>query len=583
MKNFRLITIATATAVMLSGCAKDDNGCTTAAETGENTLHISVSASTTRTTIDDGHRIFWSAGDRIGLFYDTSEVQAEWTITGSSYYKNGMNQNLPYELNADADGAAYGTFAITTINKGSNNEHPAFPYTGNFYWQTDVEEATFYACYPHAIHYENYKGNIWRQHSFRAFPFLLPSAQGGTAEAAAALDLSCGAATVTRGSEDYVEGNLDFGLQHLLAMLEFTVRNDTGADLTVQKLKFEAGENIAGLLEVDMTVPKVVSAAVASVTATLDTPAVLADGESVTIYIMAAPADCTDAAITLTTSAGNHTFTGGTIFEAGKYYTKTLSVSDAGSQTQSVTIDFEDAELKSVTYTGYIASAIYSNVLEGKSLATEVDDEDSYFDGTMLFDGILYERHGVGIGSMYNDGEWMYYGVNDNWSGIALSSNCDTETNSAANQFSVFKSDNGNNKFAVCYDAPSTGMVIEELTYDTPTIVFNGRATVKSIDFMNAAYTVLTIRSFDPGAVFAIKITGYSGTSETKSITLTLYDGGTMIKEWTSVDLSSLGEVDRLTLRVDTDTTRASDGKPKPVNWMPFYWCIDNIVAEPAQ
>lgn len=583
MKNFRLTTIATAAAVLLSACAKDDNSCMSGSGNGsgaDGAAHLKVSASTTRTAIDSEHKMLWTAGDRIGLFYDTAEVQAEWTITGSSYFKNGTYQNLPYELDADAEGAAYGTFAITAINKGSTNEHPAMPYTGNFYWQSAAGEATFYACYPHAIHYENYKGAIWRQHSFRAFPFLLPQAQGGTLESAAALDLSCGAATVTRGSEEYVEARLDFGLQHLLAMLEFTVRNDTGGTLTVEKLRYESANAIAGLLEVDMTVPAVVSAAGKSITATLEQPAVLADGESVTIYMMAAPADCTDGKITLTTSAGVHAFTGGTTFEAGKYYTKTVAVSGSGSQTQTVTIDFEDAPLKNVTYKGYYTSATYSNVLEGKSLATLVDDEDNWwFYDTMLFDGILYESRGVGIGSMYNDGMWMDY-ENDNWSGIALSSNCDTVTSNASNQFSVYKSDNGSNKFAVCYDAPGTGMVFEELTYDTPTIVFNNRATVKSIDFMNAAYTVLTIKSVDPDAVFAIKITGYSGSSATKSLTVTMYDGGTMPDDWKTVDLGTLGEVDRLTLQVDTDKTAS---KQDPKLWMPFYFCIDNIVVETSR
>ena len=579
MKNLRLMIFAVA-ATALSGCAKDDEYQATE-HYHQTEIHLTVSASTTRTTINNEYKTLWSAGDRIGLFYDTSEVQAEWNVYGNSYAKNGTYQNLPYELNTDADGAAYGTFAITTINTGSTNEHPAMPYTGNFYWQTSAQEATFYACYPHAIYYNDYKGKIWRQHSYKEFPFLLPQAQGGTLDDVAALDLSCGSATVARGSETYVEADLNFRLKHLLAMLEFTVRNDTGSELTVQKLRYESSSNIAGLLEVNMTVPEVASASDATITATLAQPAVLADGESVKIYIMAAPADCTDGKITLTTSAGNHTFTGGTTFEAGKYYTKTLSVSDSGSQTQTVTIDFEDAELKSVTYTGYIASATYSNVLEGKSLATRVDDEDSWFDDTMLFDGILYERHGVGIGSMYNDGEWMYYGVNDNWSGIALSSNCDTETSSAANQFSVFKSDNGTNKFAVCYDAPSTGMGGMGLKYDTPTIVFKNRATVKSIDFMNAAYTILEIKRYDPKAVFVLKITGYNGSSATGSINLTLYDNGQMPEEWVTTNLSSLGEVDRLTLQIDTEKTTSK--VQKPVQWMPFYFCIDNIVAEPAR
>lgn len=573
------MTLAAAASAMLCGCAKEDN-LRQRENVQETKVYMTVSASTTRTSIDEEHKIFWAEGDRIGLFYDTAEVLAEWNVFGNMS-KSGNYQNLPYELRSEADGAAYGTFSITV---DTQNDHPisSMPYTGNFYWQGSAAEATFYACYPFAIYAENYKGKIWRQHSFRAFPFLLPSAQGGTISDAAALDLSCGSATVARGSEEYVEANLNFGLKHLLAMLEFTVENNTGAELTVQKLKFESGGNIAGLLEVDMTVPKVVSASAASVTATLETPAVLAAGESVKIYIMAAPAECSDGSITLTTSAGNHTFTGGTTFEAGRYYTKTLSVEGSGSSTKSITVDFEDAELKSVTYAGYTA-ATYSNVLEGKSRATEVDDDESWFDGTMLFDGILYQSNGVGIGSMYNDGQWMYSGVNDNWSGIALSSNCDTETNSGTNQFSVYKSDNGSNKFAVCYDAPSTGMVFEELTYDTPTIVFDKKATVKSIDFMNASYTVLTIKGTDPKAVFAIKITGYNGNSATKSITLKMYDGGTMADDWTTVDLSTLGEVDKLTLQVDTETTRASDGKPKPTTWMPFYWCIDNIVVEPAQ
>lgn len=565
MKNIKLFAILAAAALTV-GCAKDENTDFAPEHTPSGKVYTTVSATATRTTIDGNYNISWKTGDRIGLFYNTSEVKGEWLA------KNGTYQNLPYQLNEASNGQANGMFTITVDTK---NDHPLsmFPYTGNFYWQNDATEATFYACYPYAFSGVN-GGHVDK---YDAFPYTLKTTQGGTLDDVAALDLACGSAKAVRGSEEYVAANLNFGLKHLLAVLEFTVTNATGADLTVNGIRLTAPENIGGAMTVDLTTGTISGIGEAIVRAELSQGAVLADGESTKIYMVVAPADCTDSAITVTTSAGSSDFTGGKVFEAGKYYTKTLTItSTGGTEDKTVTVDFEDAELKSVTYEGFTPAA-YTNVLEGKSLATLCADEDSYFYESMLYDGVLYTKSGVGFGHLYNDGTWMGYGVYDSWCGFAISSNHDTETAGAANQFSVYADNDGNNKFAIGFDSPSGGMG-EMGTYDTPTIVLSKSGKIKSMKFANSTYTYKVIQANDPNVTYVLKVTGYSNNTRTGEINVTLAENGTVANTWTKVDLTALGVIDKATVLVDTSKTASN--VQKPAQWLPFYFCIDDVVVE---
>ena len=225
MDKIRLLAFGIS-AVMLAGCSTDEAENMTPVQGGENTVYMTVSASTddSRTVVDENYRSTWAAGDRIGLFYDKTEVQAGWvlSVTGSTI-KNGMYQNLPYLLDEACDGEAGGTFSVTN---DLDNDHPGetMPYTGNFYWQSGAQSATFYAYYPYA-----FSGvNGGHMDDVAAFPYTLTTAQGGSLESVAALDLAYGKVTVERGSEEYVEANLNFPMSHMFAVLEFEVVNATG-------------------------------------------------------------------------------------------------------------------------------------------------------------------------------------------------------------------------------------------------------------------------------------------------------------------------------------------------------------------
>lgn len=242
----------------------------------------------------------------------------------------------------------------------------------------------------------------------------------------------------------------------------------------------------------------------------------------------------------------------------------------------TVTADFEDAQLKSVTYDGF-TPAQYNNVLEGKSLASICDDEDSWFWDSLFYDGILYRHQLVAVATMFNDGEWMGYGTFDTWSGFAISSNCNAEAGDAPNQFSVYKADNGNNKFAVGYDSPRGGFG-EMADYDTPTIILDRAGVIRTIDFMNTTYTAKTIESFDPNVTYVLKAEGYRNGEAAGSLSIVLAENGSLVREWKTVDFSPLGEVDTVRILVDMEKTKSA--VQNPMAWLPLYFCIDNIVAE---
>lgn len=244
------------------------------------------------------------------------------------------------------------------------------------------------------------------------------------------------------------------------------------------------------------------------------------------------------------------------------------------ADTRTVVLDFEDAPLGTAEYEGF-TPALYDNVLEGKSLASLCSDEGSLFFNTMFYEGVLYGRDGVNICTMYNDGEWMGYGLYDSWSGFAVSSNCDVDDESYTNQFSIWDTANGSNKFAVGYDAPGTGMHPEGVTYDTPAILLDTPGVVQSIDFMNTTYAAGTIASVDADAVYVLKVTGYLGSRKTGTVYVTLAEGGSIAGKWFTADTGSLGTVDMVTIQGDMD--KCASAVQKPDQWMPLFFCIDNI------
>lgn len=221
----------------------------------------------------------------------------------------------------------------------------------------------------------------------------------------------------------------------------------------------------------------------------------------------------------------------------------------------SFTIDFEESQLTAQTST-------YSNILWGKEKAADVE-------GKSVFNGILYTETPASFGSYYAfDGEY------ESWGGFALSSNRDlTDLGwDYTNQFSVYAPEA--NKFAIGYPMGDWGG-----EYGNPIIEFEKTVTVLSADIANANKTYhYCISNPKVGEGESqediwvnLIITGYKSDAKTKEMTVKLANGAEVLADWKSYDFSSLGDVDKLTFAID------SNSKNQYGLLVPTFFCIDNI------
>ncbi|GHT58198.1 hypothetical protein FACS18945_3860 [Bacteroidia bacterium] len=192
--------------------------------------------------------------------------------------------------------------------------------------------------------------------------------------------------------------------------------------------------------------------------------------------------------------------------------------------------------------------------------------QNSFPDGLILSDVDFYN---------YSD-EWS-------WSGFAVSNNTDSVTAGYGNQYSVFGASgaNGSQKFAVAYDGWYEGASYETTYCQLPA----GQAhQFKGLWVNNATVTALDMRNgsgfskkFAAGDWFKIVITGFAENG-TKTADAEFYladfrNGKNFIcNQWTFVDLSKLGKVNKLGFAFDS-----SDTGDYGVN-TPKYACIDDIV-----
>ena len=169
------------------------------------------------------------------------------------------------------------------------------------------------------------------------------------------------------------------------------------------------------------------------------------------------------------------------------------------------------------------------------------------------------------------------------WNGFSYSQKNDVTTASFENEFSVIDPANKTNKFAVFY--PSFGGDLFAQFNDGKDLF------IQSIDLCNSTYAGLTLKN---GNAFCKKFGGTSGTdADWFKITISGYDHsnnkvGTkevyladyrssetakdyIITNWTTVDLSSLGKVNKITFAFTSSDTGAYG-----IN-TPTYVCVDNI------
>lgn len=252
------------------------------------------------------------------------------------------------------------------------------------------------------------------------------------------------------------------------------------------------------------------------------------------------------------------------------------SPSEITPKGEVITIDFEEAELGSLTLDGYNPTT-YEKVLAGKTRATLCEDSSNQLHGCLLFDDILYSENGANFGSFFSDFKELWGGVFDTVYAFVISSNNNLEVATVHNQYSVYSTTNGSNKFAVAYDGTWWSPTHQNRygEYDLPTIIFDSPVKPISVKVANSTYTYLQIMANDPNVRFAIKALGYLDGEQTSKATITLADQGSVISDWTTLSLSALGKVDKVSFTVDWEHT--SSKVKAPEEWCPFSFCIDDL------
>jgi len=196
-----------------------------------------------------------------------------------------------------------------------------------------------------------------------------------------------------------------------------------------------------------------------------------------------------------------------------------------------------------------------------------------------------------GSGKFVSNGMTFTNGFNSaygSWDGFVYSQKSDIVTFDYTNQFSVFDNANGSNEFALFYP-PFGGDAFASFPTDSTHLI-------KSVSICNSTYTALTLKNGDPygfskkfgGASgndkdwFKMTVIGYNAAGDSvKSVGFYLadyrFDDNTkdyIISKWTTVDLSPLGIVNKITFRLTS-----SDNGDYGMN-TPAYVCLDNLKYE---
>ena len=555
MKTARYFALAAAAAV-IAGCSKQEPADIRPTDaTHEVYLTVKASSADTRTAISPDYAIRWAEGDAIGLFYNTTEIMAEWGFSEDSFtIKNGNIQNLYYPITSGA-GSAAAAFSYKDYVTGSTRHPASGYYSGNFYWPEGASQTTLYAYYPY--YYDAVAGSAY---NVEYMPFHLPTTQTGSLDEVAENDLAYASATISRGSDNVVRGEADFRFKHLFSILEITVENSLSAAATVESVTVTAANDkaLVGDCTLDLTTGEVTmgkransfgqieGTALSSVLVSPDAGVTLQPKGSTTLYAVVAPCDLTGATVRVTTTAGYQDFTvTGITTEAGKYYRKSVALSDLTPNpvAKVYTIDFEDVKLGHESQNGFVDRSydnVYSPLGADKS-GWGMDDYD------MMQVGTIYSAEGVSFNGFYYD-EGLA-----TWGGFGFSSNLTTDFASGYTYQFHAVSAGGSGTFSVVYDLTSTGW---GPGYE-PVIEFARTVLPVSVDVTNMAMLGDYMSDFP-----AVTFVGYRSGAESGRVSFSLVD----VKEWTEVSLRDLGSIDRLVVEMS--------GNPRQT---PFYVCLDNL------
>lgn len=223
-----------------------------------------------------------------------------------------------------------------------------------------------------------------------------------------------------------------------------------------------------------------------------------------------------------------------------------------------------DGSLKS-TVCEIIVTEDVTVTFEGDEWAKLIDTPQ--YGGPLIYseDEYYWEDAKTGLTSGCEKEDWTSYGMGWGWKhGIAISNYVDADASSYDKQLSVPVS-NGSKNFAVAWDN------------DSSLRFANGKShVIKSIDVINTSYALANItKNNGAGYNFTVTVTAlYADGKDNKSLTFDLAKDGNAIDKWTTIDLSSLGEV--------TLVFFTFDGSDKN-DWglaTPKYFALDNVVVK---
>lgn len=243
--------------------------------------------------------------------------------------------------------------------------------------------------------------------------------------------------------------------------------------------------------------------------------------------------------------------------------------------------------IKNVLITTALIISVFSACVKEKGDIIETKTVDlenitlgniSYWNGS---DGTAkFISNGITFQNNYNTS----YG---SWDGFVCSQKGDITTSDYTNQYSVFDASNGSNKFALYYPPFGNDVFASFST--------GAEYTVRSMRVCNSTYTALTMKFGDPNFAkkfggtsgndkdwFKMTIIGYNAAGDSvKSVNFMLADytfddnsKDYIINKWTTVDLSALGKINKMTFRF-----KSTDNGAWGMN-TPSYVCIDNISYE---
>ncbi|MFR9620114.1 MAG: DUF4465 domain-containing protein [Rikenellaceae bacterium] len=240
------------------------------------------------------------------------------------------------------------------------------------------------------------------------------------------------------------------------------------------------------------------------------------------------------------------------------------------------TISFESGE-------GLTTPSGSEIALSTVTIAQGTDGGDVTYDNVMvatpdaatgIYDGILFSSADgiVDFGQYYKKAANVTTG-SDVWAGFALSQNYTKDSLSASNleHFSAWATEEaGNSTFAIArYSNSYSG------EYEAPVIYFNDTTTVTSVKIANTSMTYKYETNMFQDSVLYMDVvfTGYLGYTSVGSVSVEMIStDSTRVDDWTLVDLTTIGEMNSLTITLSSNDYSAMYG----VN-VPGFIAIDDL------